>query len=99
MSLTFTLTPQEEQERQALNNALQSIAAAEANELKQLGATAEVDFLQGGSGTDALYAGDDPVWMIGTTGNDTFYITPANYADFANNNWIPSRAAKRAMTR
>jgi Ca2+-binding RTX toxin-like protein len=85
VTLTFTLTPQEEQQREALNNALQSIALAEANELKHLGATAAIDFLQGGSGTDALYAGADPVWMVGTTGQDTFYISPANYTNFANN--------------
>ena len=52
--------------------------------MKHSAPLAEVDFLQGGSGTDALYAGPDPVWMVGTTGNDTFNITPENYAYFAN---------------
>jgi Ca2+-binding RTX toxin-like protein len=86
VALTFTLTPQEEQQREALNNALQNIALAEANELKHLGANSVVDFLQGGSGTNNLYAGPDPVWMYGgSQGAHTFCITPANYTSFANN--------------
>ena len=36
--------------------------------MKPLGATTEIDFLQGGSGNDSLYAGADPVWMIGGAG-------------------------------
>jgi Ca2+-binding RTX toxin-like protein len=78
VQLTFALTAQEEQEREALNNALQSIALAEAIELQHLGANAVTDFLQGGSGTDSLFSGANPAWMAGTNGHDSFYITPAN---------------------
>ncbi len=93
VTLTFSLTPQEEQDREVLNNELAQILAAEQNAKKAQGATAEIDFLQGGLGNDSLYAGAAPVWMVGGAGtsatpavygHDTFYITPANYADFYN---------------
>ncbi len=73
------------------NTTLQAILDAESNALKPLGADDETDFLQGGLGNDSLYAGTDPVWMIGGPGSggskpnygqDTFYITPANDANF-----------------
>ena len=92
VALTFTLTPQEVQERDELNTTLQSILDAESNDLKPLGANDEIDFLQGGLGNDSLYAGTAPDWMIGgpssggrtpTYGHDTFYITPANDANFS----------------
>ena len=65
--------------------------------------TPEIDFLQGGLGKDSLYAGADPVWMIGgpgsgartpTYGHDTFYITPSNYTYFYNR--ITSKATTSA---
>ena len=83
VQLNFQLTPQENDERLALDNTLQGIAQAESNELSHLGATEVEDFLQGGSGINELYAGQAPVWMIGSGGNDTFNITPANYTQFA----------------
>jgi Ca2+-binding RTX toxin-like protein len=85
VQLTFTLTPEEEHAREALNNALQTFAFGEVNVLRSLGANVVTDFLQGGSGTDALYVGAAPVWMVGSNGHDTFYISPANYSAFANN--------------
>ena len=84
VQLTLTLTPQEELLQYTLNNLLQQIAQDEANYFKKLGASFDVNVLLGGSGTDSLYAGGAPVWMVGTTGRDTFNITPANYAYFGN---------------
>ncbi len=87
VALTFTLTDQENQQRLALDNTLQGIIAAENNALSQLGATTEIDFLQGGQGAASLYAGPKPVWMLGSSDantNTTFYITPSNYANYSN---------------
>ena len=84
VSLTFKLTPEEQQQRQALNNAIQTLTQQVSNAEGQLGATAIMDFLQGGGGTDSLYTGASPAWMIGgVSGSHTFYITPANYGNFA----------------
>src|SRR5262249_23323041 len=87
-TLNFTLTAAEEQQRLSLNNTLQQIVLQENNALKQLGANVEMDYLQGGAGKDALYAGENPVWMVGgpNAGQHTFYITPANYGNFAQDN-------------
>jgi Ca2+-binding RTX toxin-like protein len=88
VALTFTLTAEENQERLALDNALQGISTAMGNALSQLGATTEIDFLQGGKGSASLYAGPKPVWMYGSSdanASTTFYITPSNYAAFAQN--------------
>ena len=83
VQLNFQLTPNENNQRLALNNLLDSILFKSTNALSQVGANAEVDFLQGGTeGTDSLYAGPDPVWMEGKSVNDTFNITPYNFSSF-----------------
>ncbi len=89
VTLTFALSPQEELQREAMDTALQLIAQEEVNDLKSSGANAVADFLQGGSGGDSLYAGPNAVWMIGdqqdAAARNTFYVTQANDASFADN--------------
>jgi Ca2+-binding RTX toxin-like protein len=83
VQLTFALTPEEGKQQTALANAIQTLFQELSNAEGQLGATAIMDFMQGGSGTDSLYTSTAPVWMIGgVTGSHTYYITPANDANF-----------------
>jgi Ca2+-binding RTX toxin-like protein len=87
-TLTVGLNAQQQARLQQLNNefALMDLADQNIHRLGPQGSTVLLDYLQGGSGTNSLYAGPDAAWMVGgaNNGNHTFYITPANFASFAN---------------
>jgi Ca2+-binding RTX toxin-like protein len=67
----------------ALVNLDQQLSSENVNLLAYFGGTFLMDNLLGGTGTMSMYSGPNATAMTGTTGIDTFYITPANYSSFA----------------
>jgi Ca2+-binding RTX toxin-like protein len=83
--LKFGLNPEQAKRLEQLNDEFARMDLADLNiHTKGSGAQRVIlDYLQGGAGNNRLYAGPNPVWIVGgTSGNHTIYITPANYDSF-----------------